>query len=351
MKGLPQFFVLRSSGGHRIVLSDYGARLCGWEVPDCEGRSRNVVLGFPNPEDYLTAEEPYHGAIIGRCAGRIREAQAPFRGRLLRLSANEGPHHLHGGPSGFHACLWKSERLGPDCMCFRLVHPHGTDGYPGDLRVTVLYRVDEPDGLRITLEASANAPTPFAPTHHPFWNLHGSSGSRVTSHRLQIPAEAYLPVTEDLLVTGFVEPVKGTAFDFTRPRPLASICSSQEPQVRLVGGLDHTFACFNSAPVRDQLSLQARVEEPASGLSLEVWSDFPCLQVYSGQKLNGADSGRDGIPYTSFSGLCLEPTFYPDFLNHKGFDGPVLEPGKTFSATILYRVSDVGEFQRFRSFF
>jgi aldose 1-epimerase len=339
MKRLPQFFEIRSAGGHRVLLSDYGARLCRWEVPNQAGNSHNVVLGFLRPEDYLSAHEPYHGAVIGRCAGRIRQAHAPLRGRFLQLTANEGIHHLHGGPAGFHACFWQSERLEPGSILFRLLHSHGLDGYPGDLTFTVIYKLDDPDSLRLFFEATANAPTPIAPSHHPFWNLHGTSCKQITSHRLQLWSKLYFPINRELLSTGTLESVKGTALDFNRPRSLREILEAEDPQVHLAGGLDHTFLGSDTAPSRDNLRLQARVEEADSGLSLEVWSSFPCLQVYSGQKLTGADVGWDGAPHAAFSGLCLEPCFYPDFLNHVGFEGPILEPGKTFTASILYRVT------------
>lgn len=339
MKRLPRFFEIRSAGGHRVVLSDYGARLCRWDVPIQRGNTCNVVLGFSRPEDYLEANEQYHGAIIGRCSGRIWEARAIFRGRLLQLTANEGVHHLHGGPQGFHARYWQSERLAPDSILFRLMHPHNSDGYPGDLKMTVLYRIEDPASLSVSIEATSNAPTPLAPTHHPFWNLHGSASKQVTSHLLQLWADAYFPITENWIVKGIIESVKGKELDFTRPRFINEICKSDDPQLKLAGGLDHTFKCTESAPIHDNLRLQARVEEAESGLALEVWSSFPCIHVYSGQKLNGSDIGWDGVHYGPFSGLCLEPSFYPDFLNHDGFEGPILEPGETFSASILYHMA------------
>lgn len=339
MRRLPQFFELRSAGGHRIVLCDYGARLCSWEVPDRKGMLRNVVLGFARPEDYLKTSEIYHGAIIGRCAGRIRNAQAHLNGRLMRFTVNEGSHHLHGGPAGFHAHLWQSERPESQCFKFSLTHPHGSDGYPGDLKAEVIYRLAEPDALFVSIRATANAATPFTPTHHPFWNLHGEAGKSVKSHRLRLWASTFFPVTEDLLPEGALLPVTGRPLDLTRPGVLEEILADGDPQIRIAGGLDHTFLCDEETPEAQGMFLQACLHEPETGLSLEVWSTFPCLHVYSGQKLNGTDTGRDGKPLGPFSGLCLEPSFYPDFMNHRGFTGNILCPGETFTAHILYKIT------------
>ena len=282
-------------------------------MPDREGRAGDVVLGFPDLDGYLAHPEPFLGALIGRYANRIAGARFPLDGVTYALAPNNGPNSLHGGERGFDKRVWDVTAVGHGLRLTR-VSPHGEEGFPGRLEVSVTYTLDERGALGIAYEAVTDAPTPVNPTNHSYWNLAGSGSA--AGHELRVAASRFTPVDADLIPTGELADVTGTRFDLRAGGP--------------PGDLDHPFVvrgCETGWTPGGPLHEVARLR--GHGLALTVAADQPGVQVYSG----GAFSGRFLQP---FAGVAIEPQLHPDSPHHEGEPGwpsAVLRPGETYRWT------------------
>lgn len=289
----------------------------GAVIQDLRVGGRSVVLGFDTFEPYLD-QSPYFGAIAGRCANRIANGRFTLEGREYRLPLNEaGRHHLHGGAAGFSERLWTVEEADAHSVLLSLASADGDQGYPGTVQATCRYTLLDDTSLRIELEGRTDAPTLFNPAAHSYFNLDGTGD--VLAHRLRIDAHEFLPVDGDLIPTGEIRPVSGTSFDFREPRVIGEQ-SGHEP-------LDHNFCLSREAVVQPRKV--ARLETGDGSLALDLATTAPGLQVYDGAKVNVPLAGHDGRGYGPNAGLCLEPQFWPDAINHEGFAGCVLRPGET----------------------
>jgi aldose 1-epimerase len=317
-----------------------GAAIQSLHVPDREGRSADVVLGFGSPAEYLAHTE-YFGATVGRYANRIARGAFELDGRRYALDTNDGPNHLHGGLRGLDKALWRIESVtsGEEArVALAHVDPDGAGGYPGELHVTATYTLDARNELNVEYRATTSKPTIVNLTNHSYFNLAGDGGGRdVMDHRLTIVAEEYTPVDETSIPTGERRPVAGTAFDFRRPHAIGErIRDGRELQLRIGHGYDHNFVVSG---VPRTLRPAARVEEPASGRVLELAATAPGLQFYSGNLLDGTLSGKTGRLYRQGDGLCLEPQLYPDSPNRPQFPSARLGPGDEFVNTMTFRFS------------
>jgi aldose 1-epimerase len=295
----------------------YGCIITSLAVPGATGPAANIVLGFDRFEPYLDAS-PYFGAVVGRYANRIANARFAIDGREHHVSANEPPHHLHGGFRGFDKRVWDADVSAKStAVVLRRRSPDGEEGYPGSLDAQVTYTLAGRD-LQIDYEATTDAPTHINLTQHSYFNLRGSGD--VFHHLVAINASSYLPVDERLLPTGEVAPVADTPFDFRELTALGSRLHSGHEQLQRCGGYDHTFHLDRTdAP----LATAARVAEPASGRTLEVRTTEPGLQLYTGQS-------------AGCRGLCLEPQHYPDSPNRPEFPSTVLRPGERYRSQTVY---------------
>ncbi|MDH5832527.1 galactose mutarotase [Luteimonas sp. M1R5S59] len=300
---------------------DLGGILARLQVPGANGRV-DAVLRLPDARAYL-ADPAYLGILVGRYGNRIGGARFSLAGREHALSANEGRNHLHGGHLGFGRRLWDVESHTADTLVLRLRSPEGEEGYPGNLDVVATYRVH---GTRLELlfEARSDASTPFNPTHHPYFNLAGDANVPAASQVLQVPVAGVLPVADDLIPLGRVEPADGTPFDFRTAATLRSKLGADDPQLRVAGGFDH---CLVLEPGH---ACAAQLYSPHSGVAMRIDCDAPALQLYGGQGLARQHPGLG-------DGLCLEPQDYPDAPNHPGFPPAVLRPGTAYRRRILYR--------------
>ncbi|MCW5746692.1 MAG: galactose mutarotase, partial [Alphaproteobacteria bacterium] len=329
---------LCSAGGLRATLLSYGATLAALELPARHGAAVGVVLGFDALEAYLHARGAF-GGTIGRFANRIAGGRFVLDDQTYTLSANEGGNTLHGGAHGFHRAVWTVDSLeGGDrpYVEFRHVSPDGDQGFPGELDVRVRYTV-APDSLRIDYVATTDRPTVVNLTNHVYFNLAGAGSGDVLGHEVTIDAEQFLPVDRELIPTGEWWPVAGTPFDFRTPQTIGARITEAEPQLVPARGYDHTFVLTRRDD--DALALAARVREPRSGRTMDVWTTEPGVQFYTGNNLDGSAIGAEGRPYHRRHGFCLETQHFPDSPNRPGFPSTVLRPGATFRSTTLLRFS------------
>jgi aldose 1-epimerase len=333
-------FRLRNDNGMEVTLTDYGAILTGWWVPDREGKLEDVVLGFDRLEGYL-GEHPYFGAVVGRFANRIAGGQFTLDNKQYKLAVNNGPNHLHGGREGFNRRRWIAEPVHTEArigIAFYYTSPDGEEGYPGKLDVRVTYTIGNDQSLRIHYEAQTDRPTVLNLTHHAYFNLKGAGMGDILDHRLTIHADRFTPVDENLIPTGELRPVAGTVLDFRQPRAIGEhIDDPDEEQLGLAGGYDHNFVIDGNAGTEPRPA--AAVLEPVSGRLLEVLTTEPGVQLYTGNFLDGSLRGKNGHSYGHRSAFCLETQHFPDSPNRPEFPSAVLRPGETFRSTTIYRFS------------
>lgn len=334
---------LRASSGHSATVLSYGAIVQALNVPDRAGRSVDIVLGYDDLAGYLVRPN-YFGSIVGRYANRIGGAQFDLDGMTHTLARNDGPNSLHGGARGFDRQLWEVTEVsgGTDAqVTLRHVSADGEEGYPGKLIVTATYRLDEQGTLVVELRARTDKATVVNLTGHSYFNLSGEgSGRSIEDHILTIPAESYTPVDDGLIPTGELSPVAGTPFDFRKPVAIgARLRDTVDPQIAIARGYDHNWVIAGSPSAAPRL--HARVVDPRSGRQLEVWSNQPGLQFYTGNFLDGTIVGKSGKAYRQGDALCLEPQLFPDAPNQPAFASARLDPGQEYVHRIEYRFSTV----------
>jgi aldose 1-epimerase len=314
---------LRSESGLVAELIPYGARLVRFLVPDRDGRLVDVVLGHEDLDGYLYLSN-YSGATCGRYANRIRQGRFVLDTVEVQLDRNEGANHLHGGSAGLDRQVWHIEDHGPMHARFTTVSNAGDMGYPGRLEVETTYRLAG-NALEIEMTARTDAPTIINLVNHAFFNL-GRQGD-VLDHVLEIPADFYTPVTDDLLTTGEVRPVAGTGFDFRQPRSLRAAMVGHSG---LSAGWDHNWCLRGPAP-GDALHLAARLYAPDTGLAMAITTNQPGVQIYSCGQMQTPISGKDGASYGQFAGLTFETQVFPCAPNHLHFPSCRLDPGQVYS--------------------
>ncbi len=317
----------------RII--NYGGVITHLFVPDREGAMADVVLGFDALEPYLT-DSPYFGALIGRFGNRIAGGRFELAGVTYSLDQNDGDNHLHGGVEGFDKKLWEAEPVaGANGVGLRLklVSPHGDQGYPGTLSVVVEYWLTEDNRLVTDYTATTDKATPVNLTQHSYFNLAGSG--TVRAQQLQLNARQYTPVNEQLIPEGPLETVTNSAFDFTQPKAIGADIDADETQLkRANGGYDHNFVIDERAD--DGESFAVRAVEPGSGRVLEVWTEEPCFQLYTGNFLDGSTEGK-GVRQVRHGAFCVEPQHFPDSPNQERFPSTILRPGERYHTRMSFR--------------
>lgn len=327
---------LKNNHGVELDVINYGGIITRLITPDATGKPGDIVLGYDNLSQYLD-NNPYFGAIIGRFGNRIAKGQFAIDGKSYQLATNDGDNHLHGGVQGFDKKLWQMQPFQQaDSVGVELSYlsPDGEEGYPGNLQVKVIYTLTNNNELQMQFQATTDQTTPVNLTQHSYFNLAGAGS--ILEHQLEIPAAQITPVGAGLIPTGELQAVAGTPFDFRTAKAIGRDIEVEDAQLKLGLGYDHNFVL--KATVDDSLVLAGRVLEPTSGRVLEVWTDEPAVQFYSGNFLDGSLTGK-GVHYGHRSGFCLEPQHYPDTPNQSTFPSTLLKPGETYSAQIVYRFS------------
>ena len=320
----------------RVRISDYGGHMVSIEAPDRNGRRDHVLLGFDNLAAYR-ANGGAFGTLLGRYANRIAGASITLDGHTHALSKNNGDATLHGGAVGFDKLVWRVVTAEADpipTLVLSHVSPDGDQGFPGELSVQATYQLGQ-DILSLSYEATTTKPTVLNLSAHPYFNLGGPEAGDVLRHEATIAAEAYLPTDAAQIPTGELCPVNGTPFDFRQPTPLGARIRQADPQLLHGLGYDHCFVLATSIP--DTPKLAVRLRDPDSGRVLEIHTNQPGLQAYTGNKLTGAFTGHGGVIYRQSAGLALEAQDFPDAPHHPHFPSTELRPGQIFRRMIQYR--------------
>lgn len=331
--------VLGEAPGPVLHLLDLGATVHRLEVTCGDGVRRNVVLGHASPADYLASTD-YIGGSIGRYANRIAGGTFPLDGREVSVGVHDRGNHLHGGPDGFDRRLWEVVEHGADRAVLQLESPDGDQGFPGNLTARVTFEVTEAE-VRLGFEATTDAPTVVNLTSHAYFNLDGEGSGTVDQHRLTVLADEYTPVDATGIPLGAHAPVAGTPFDFRSATLVGPAIRTVHEQVVTALGIDHNYVLRGTG-----VRTAAVLESPRTGTRLELTTDQPGLQVYTGNFLDGARSSVDGGGlYRQGDGIALEPQVFPDSPNRADFPDAVLRPGESYRAQLAWRfgaVADVG---------
>jgi aldose 1-epimerase len=325
--------VLRNSNNLEVALTNYGARIVSLITSDHKGLPVDIVTGFDSIGNYLDATETFHGAIVGRYANRIARGRFSLDSRQYQLAINNPPNHLHGGPNGFHQQVWDIEEASASTLRLSYFSKDGEEHYPGNVKVDLVYTLNETNELSLYYKAQTDQPTIVNLTSHPFFNLNGQGTGTILDHTLQIDADLYNPVDQYLIPTG-IEPVDQTPLDFRKSMRIGKRIGEPHPQIQYGGGYDHNFV-LNGKGFRPV----GRVTGDRSGITMEVLTDQPGMQLYSGNFMKGDNRIKYGLRDDFRNAFCLETQHFPDSPNHPDFPSTVLEPGEIFTSTTVYKFS------------
>lgn len=327
--------VLGAAPGPVLTLLDLGATVQALEATGGDGARRNIVLGQATPADYLASSD-YLGATVGRYANRIAGGRFEIDGVPVRVGANDRGNHLHGGPDGFDRRLWDLADHSETHAVLVLDSPAGDQGFPGNVRATARYEVVG-DLVRILLTATTDAATVVNLTNHAYFNLDGAGRGTIDDHELVVAADRYTPVDDTgIPLGGGPVDVAGTALDFRTPRPLGAAARSGDPQVVAVRGVDHNYVLRGTG-----LRHAATLSSPRTGSVLELHTDQPGLQVYTGNGLDGSRPSATGGRYRQGDGIALEPQLFPDSPNRPDFPSALLRPGEEYRSAIEWRLGTI----------
>lgn len=325
-------FTLENRRNLTVKIITYGGIITSILTPDQKGKPDDIVLGFNSLEDYL-GKHPYFGALIGRYGNRIAKGKFSLNGKEYRLAVNDGENHLHGGLVGFDKVVWDAEELRDDAevgVRLSYLSKDGEEGYPGNLHTTVTYLLNDQNELKIAYKAATDQPTVVNLTNHAYFNLAGAGSGDILDHEIMINAHRYTAITDDLIPTGELKPVQGSALDFTTVKRIGADIN------KVKGGYDHNYVLDKAG---NELTLAAKVFEPKSGRILEVFTTEPGIQFYTGNFLDGTLTGKEGKPYGKYAGFCLETQHFPDSPNQPGFPGTLLNPGDLYQQVTIYKFS------------
>jgi aldose 1-epimerase len=329
-------YTLTNSSGMQAGILNYGGTITKLITPDKNGKMGDVVLGFETFSGYLQKNEPYLGALVGRYANRIANAKFTLDGKTYKLAPNNFGNSLHGGNVGFDKVIWNVEKIGDSGLKLTYQSKDGEEGYPGNLNVQVTYTLGPDNSLKIDYIATTDKATPINLTNHSYFNLSAGKDSTILDHVLQLNADKYTPVNDQLIPTGQVAYVKGTPLDFTTAKAIGKDIGNVK------GGFDHNWILNKKGDAPDSYREQeaATVYDPGSGRVMEVFTTQPGIQFYSGNFLNGGlQVTKGGQIYIPHAGLCLETQHYPDSPNEASFPSTILKPGETYRQTTVYKFS------------
>ena len=336
--GKVTLYTLTNSAGSEAKIINFGATVVSLKVPDRQGKLRDVVLGYDDLAGYVK-DKDFFGVTVGRFGNRIGAGKFTLDGKSYQLDINNGANHLHGGAHGIYKRLWNSEpaksKDGPGVK-LTYVSPDGEEGYPGKVTLTVTYTLTNKNGLRLDYRATTDKPTILNPTHHSYWNLSGDPTQTILDEELTIDADKTTPVDAGLIPTGKLADVTGTPFDFRKPTKIGARIDAKDEQLGFGKGYDHNWALRSPAKkVRKVMELF----DARSGIVMQILTDQPGLQFYSGNFLNGTIHGKQGVAYQHRTAVVLEGQLFPDAPNHPTFPSAVLRPGQTYTQTSTYQFS------------
>jgi aldose 1-epimerase len=333
-------FTLVNGKGMEVRVIDFGAIIQSVRVPDRDGRIDDVVLGYDDLSSYV-ADKRFVGIVPGRYANRIANAQFTIDGKAYHLTRNNGRNHLHGGNRGFGKVLWRAAAVNSGDSVgveLRYTSAAGEEGYPGTLEARVTYLLTPDDRIVISYHATTDAPTHVNLTQHSIFNLMGAGKGTVLDHVATIHASSYIPVDSTGIPLGPLASVAGTPFDFRTPTPIGARIQADDPQIRASNGYDH---CFVLDRADRSMFHAARVVEPSTGRTLDVYTTEPGMQFYTGNSFRG-QIGKGGAPYPSHAGFSLEAEHFPDSPNRPEFPSTLLRPGESYESRTIFAFGATG---------
>lgn len=329
-------YTLKNEKGMTVYLTNFGARIVGLEVPDKDGKSTDVVLGFTKAMDYHNPDEPYFGPIVGPFGNRIAKGKFSIGDSTYTLPTNNGPNTLHGGYKGVHFAIWDAVTT-QNAVKFTYTLPDKHEGFPGNIAMEVTYTLQPDNKLTIDYKATTDKETVINLTNHAYFNLNGEGSGTILNHQLQVFADGYTPVDSTLIPTGEIKSVKGTAFDFTSSKTIGKDIEADDAQLRYGKGYDHNFV-LNGTKV-DGLNHAIRLVGDQSGIVMDIYTKEPGIQFYSGNFMSDKVTLKNGSTDSFRTGLCLEPQNFPDAPNQPSFPSSLLKPGDVYQTKSVYAFS------------
>ncbi|HBA32220.1 aldose epimerase family protein [Parabacteroides goldsteinii] len=325
-------YVLKNKNGAEACITNYGGRLVSVMVPDKNGKMTDVVLGYDNIGQYVQSDGNY-GALIGRYGNRINQGKFTLDDIEYTLPQNNGAHCLHGGPQGYHARMWDAKQLNDQALELTYLSKDDEAGFPGNLDIKVTYTLTDDNAVGIKYEATTDKKTVVNLTNHSYFNLSGVPGSDVLDQLVMINADNYTPVDSTLIPVG-ISPVDGTPLDLRTPVAIGKQINDPFQQLQFGRGYDLNWVLNTNG---DKNVLAAKAYSPTSGIALEVYTNEPGIQFYTGNFMDGKDTGKHGVLYPHRGALCLETQHYPDSPNHPDFPSVVLNPGEKYLSECIYK--------------
>lgn len=329
-------YILRNTQGCEVAVTNYGGAIVAIMMPDRDGNMANIIQGHDNIEDVIHSPEPYLSTLVGRYANRIAKGRFQLNGKEYNLYINNGPNSLHGGKKGFNAKVWDATMISSHAIVLKYTSPYGEEGYRGELTVWVAYSLTEDNELVIKYSAKTNKKTIINLTSHGFFSLAGIGNptDSIEGLECEINADFFLPIDSTSIPTGEILKVSGTPFDFRRPKPLGRDIDADDEQIRHGAGYDHCFVLNKKE--EGELSFAARVKEPVTGRTMEVWTTEPGMQLYTDNWADGY-KGQHGATFPRRSAVCFEAQHFPDSPNRPYFPSVVLSPGEEYKQKTVYK--------------
>ena len=329
-----KLYTLKNAAGMEVCITNFGGRLVSIMVPDKDGKMTDVILGFDNVSDYQNISNDF-GASIGRYANRINQGKITVDGVEYQLPQNNYGHCLHGGPDGWQYKVYEAKQLNDNQLELVLNSPDGDSNFPGNVVAKVIYTLTEDNAVDIKYEATTDKKTVINMTNHAYFNLNGDPSVNSMNQILYIASDSITPVDSTFMTTGEMMSVAGTPFDFNTPKAIEQdVTNFDNEQIKFGKGFDHNWVLNTKGDIN---KLAAKLTSPITGITLEVYTNEPGVQVYTGNFLDGTVTGKKGIVYPQRASVCLETQHYPDTPNKAHWPSAILEPGQTYRSQCIYK--------------
>lgn len=329
-----KLYTLKNKNGMEVCITNFGARIVSIMTPDKNGKMTDVVLGFDNIDDYINVPSDF-GATIGRYANRIGDGKITIDGKEIQLPQNNGSHCLHGGPTGWQYQVFKTNQLDAQTIKLTVESPDGDNNFPGNVVASVTYTLTEDNAIDIKYDATTDQKTVINMTNHSYFNLSGNPSVSGMDHILYLAGDSITPIDSTFMTNGEMMAVTGTPFDFNTPKAISQdVTNFENEQIKFGKGFDHNWVLNTKGDIRQ---VAAKLTSPTTGITLEVYTDEPGIQLYTGNFLDGTVKGKNGIVYPQRASICLETQHYPDSPNKAHWPSVILEPGKTYTSHCIFK--------------
>jgi aldose 1-epimerase len=326
-------YILKNKNGMEAAITNYGGRLVALLVPDSAGKMIDVAVGISSVDGYIKSTEPYYGATIGRYGNRIAKGHFTLEGKQYTLATNNPPNTLHGGKKGYQDVVWDAKKINDQTLELTYLSKDLEEGFPGNLSIKVIYTITDDNSFKCEYEATTDKTTVVNLTNHAYFNLNGEGSGTILDHLVQLRAGNYTPVDPTLIPTGKIEPVKGTPFDFAAPTTIGAKINEANDQIKNGKGYDHNFVLD-----KHDITLPiALVKGDKTGIVMEIFTEEPALQFYSGNFMQGKNTMKYGEKDDYRTAFAMETQHYPDSPNQPQFPSTVLKPGQIYKTQSIYK--------------